>query len=1169
MHRSTLLLSACLGLLLPARAASISGTVSYDGQATGPIVIQAVQTAPGNNVLKLDGDADYVIVPDLTDLSGSEITIQYWFQGSTVQSAVRIQAGPGWIVTGWNYRHIISNDSGTGGIPMGDAVTDGKWHQVTMTWKQGEPSGFVGYLDGQMVSSKDAADTPIPNHAHPLHFGAFQGVSEFANGRLDEISVWERALSPEEVQENWYSRLDGDEEGLLGYWTFEDGSADDSGPYGYHGELRGDSSIEEAGIPGLDAWHSLQLDAPGAYLLDGLANGGGYRLTAFVDENGNGLHDEGEPWGEYSSQDFAIVGDLQGADLEIQAGPSIESQPEAVRVASGQTVQLEVAASGSPPLSYQWSHNGIPLSNGNGVSGADTATLTIGSARTQDTGSYVCRVSNQAGEDTSQPALVRVVEGGVDLSGTVVYDGMQQGPVRISAARIQAGNKVLRLDGEGDYAITTLTDLSGPEITIQYWFRGESVQSAVRQQSAGYIVAGWNGSHILSIDQGTNGISAGGEAVTDGNWHHLAMTWKQDSPGGFRSYLDGLLVAERNSASSEIPNLEAQVHFGSFNGTAEFMNGDIDEIAIWDRALTESEIATGWFQPLSGEEEGLIGYWTFDDGQGEDLSLLGNHAELRGDAMIVDETVPGLGGEVFAAILDQPGSYALETIYPGSNYEVTAYMDVNGNGGPDTGEPVGAYAGNPFDLSQSATGIDILLAEPPSLTGQPHDVRAASGSVSFEASASGTAPLEWQWMKDGEDLADNATYSGTRTRTLTVSDVDSGDAGLYSVRVSNVQEPPATSREASLTVVSGPAASISGSLIYTGVPAGRIHVSAGSYSPENLGLRLDGSGDYAVVEDLTDLSGPEITIQYWFRGADNHSAIRQQSGSGYIVSGWNGKHILSNDQGTDGIPLGWETATDGDWHHLATTWEFGAEAGFRAYLDGRLVGSRDSADQDIPFIDHPLHFGAYQGTSEFATGELDEIAIWDRALDEETIRENWNKPLEGGEEGLIGLWKFDEGEVIDSSPYLYHGSLMGDAAIVPAQIPGFSGSRHTDVFPGSGSFSMPLLPRGDNYQVTAFVDVNGNYRQDEGEPAAAWEGNPFSLDGDLDGIMLDLGGEVVEEVELSVSLEGGQLVVSWPGGGVLYQTSDLVAGEWVPVEGASGGSASIQPAGDMRFYQLR
>ena len=46
------------------------------------------------------------------------------------------------------------------------------------------------------------------------------------------------------------------------------------------------------------------------------------------------------------------------------------------------------------------------------------------------------------------------------------------GSIYLKATRALSGNRSLLLDGNGDsVAIESLSDLSGPELTIQYWFR--------------------------------------------------------------------------------------------------------------------------------------------------------------------------------------------------------------------------------------------------------------------------------------------------------------------------------------------------------------------------------------------------------------------------------------------------------------------------------------------------------------------------------------------------------------------------------------------------------------------------------------------------------------------------------------------------------------------------
>ena len=97
--------------------------------------------------------------------------------------------------------------------------------------------------------------------------------------------------------------------------------------------------------------------------------------------------------------------------------------------------------------------------------------------------------------------------------------------------------------------------------------------------------------------------------------------------------------------------------------------------------------------------------------------------------------------------------------------------------------------------------------------------------------------------------------------------------------------------------------SVSGAIDYSGPQVGDLIIRAWPVNAENKTLKLDGSGDY-IKTDLTDLSGTEITIQYWFKGVSNQSAVRIQNGGSWLVAGWNGKHILQNDEGVNGVNIG-------------------------------------------------------------------------------------------------------------------------------------------------------------------------------------------------------------------------------------------------------------------------
>lgn len=82
--------------------------------------------------------------------------------------------------------------------------------------------------------------------------------------------------------------------------------------------------------------------------------------------------------------------------------PIITTQPAGVTVSRGATASLSVTASGTAPLSYQWSTNGIP------ITGATGSTLTISSAQPANAGDYAVTVTNSLGSVTSNAATIAV-----------------------------------------------------------------------------------------------------------------------------------------------------------------------------------------------------------------------------------------------------------------------------------------------------------------------------------------------------------------------------------------------------------------------------------------------------------------------------------------------------------------------------------------------------------------------------------------------------------------------------------------------------------------------------------------------------------------------------------------------------------------------------------------
>jgi uncharacterized lipoprotein YmbA len=86
----------------------------------------------------------------------------------------------------------------------------------------------------------------------------------------------------------------------------------------------------------------------------------------------------------------------------------IAVHPLSQNVEAGTAVTFSVGAVGSTPLSYFWLRDGTVLTNGNGVSGATTATLTLASAQPAQAGTYSVLVSNAVDVLVSSNALFTV-----------------------------------------------------------------------------------------------------------------------------------------------------------------------------------------------------------------------------------------------------------------------------------------------------------------------------------------------------------------------------------------------------------------------------------------------------------------------------------------------------------------------------------------------------------------------------------------------------------------------------------------------------------------------------------------------------------------------------------------------------------------------------------------
>lgn len=132
---------------------------------------------------------------------------------------------------------------------------------------------------------------------------------------------------------------------------------------------------------------------------------------------------------------------------------------------------------------------------------------------------------------------------------------------------------------------------------------------------------GTAGSYVLAIST-TN--------IQNGVWYHFAGTFNGSE---LRIYLNGLSEANTATTFSQLGINDEPVLIGVYHKDrlANQFRGTIDEVAIYNRALSAEEIRANMHWRLAGDEPGLVGYWNFDEGMGQivyDLSGNGNNGRL-------------------------------------------------------------------------------------------------------------------------------------------------------------------------------------------------------------------------------------------------------------------------------------------------------------------------------------------------------------------------------------------------------------------------------------------------------------------------------------------------------------------------------------------------------------
>jgi DNA-binding beta-propeller fold protein YncE len=484
-----------------------------------------------------------------------------------------------------------------------------------------------------------------------------------------------------------------------------------------------------------------------------------------------------------------------GGGGSAPVAPSISTQPQNATVSDGQTATFSVTAGGTSPLSYQW------RSNGSDIAGATSASYTTPALQLADDGTeYTVVVSNTAGTKTSdvakltvnpitptitaQPANVAVAEGQAAMfsvtasgSATLTYQ-WKRDSVAISGAT------------GSSYTLpsATLAD-NGAQFTVTVTNGGGSVTSTAA---------------ILSVNANAPVINAqpANVTVSAGQPAMFSVTASGSAPITYQWKVGGVNIVGATNASYTTPPTSLGDSGASFTVAVTNGGGTVTSSPAILTVLAIPPSITA--QP---QAQSVL------DGSSATFSVVAS-----GTAPLTYQWRKN-----GAAI---PGATA-------ATYTATVHM-------ADSGSLYSVAVSNPSGTVVVSGDAPLTVSPaPPAITTQPQSQSVGDGATAtFSVVATGTAPLVYQWKKNGVAIGGATSASYT---TPVVHVADSG--AVYAVSITNAAASGATSNNATLTVTAG-APSIATQPVSQSVQSGSsvtFSVTAAGGAPYTYQWRKDGT----------------------------------------------------------------------------------------------------------------------------------------------------------------------------------------------------------------------------------------------------------------------------------------------------------------------------------------
>jgi GH25 family lysozyme M1 (1,4-beta-N-acetylmuramidase) len=284
------------------------------------------------------------------------------------------------------------------------------------------------------------------------------------------------------------------------------------------------------------------------------------------------------------------------------SGPQITNQPDSIVVGAGSDAVFTVGATGTS-LTYKWRFN---LTN---IAGATANSYTVTNVSGANAGNYSVVVSNSTGATTSSFAYLSVTlpatnaadailsptnlvhwwEGQADTTdsfGTAV--GTPHGNFYYAAGRPGYG---FHFDGSSTYLTTGMSSLPVPWTLALWVYRQNAPGTSAALLSDGtysFKLEQYNATRQVGITRFGVGDYTFGYVTPANAWTHLALV---GTSTGTSLYVNGALQSSLTN-SQPLPRAYMGASYVASTGVVlDYMLGTLDEVLVFNRALSASEIS--------------------------------------------------------------------------------------------------------------------------------------------------------------------------------------------------------------------------------------------------------------------------------------------------------------------------------------------------------------------------------------------------------------------------------------------------------------------------------------------------------------------------------------------------------------------------------------------------